>query len=141
VVMEVSSVAHGISRRAVAGHEEDLPPVLARLQSHFQYLAGQITEITSEMTQQLSEDEMSSRLLKIPGVGTFIASVRAVEPSDARQFASSRQFVALVGWWVRTILMRRLSSVVACALANKKLARIAWAILAKGHTTNSACLT
>jgi transposase len=36
-----------------------------------------------------------------------------------------------LGIWVRTLLGRRHSSVVACALANK-LARIAWAILAKG---------
>lgn len=36
-----------------------------------------------------------------------------------------------LGTWVRGLLMRRHSNVVACALANK-LARIAWAILAKG---------
>ncbi|WP_082902924.1 IS110 family transposase [Paraburkholderia ginsengiterrae] len=37
----------------------------------------------------------------------------------------------LLGAWVRGLLARRHSNVVACALANK-LARIAWAILAKG---------
>lgn len=36
-----------------------------------------------------------------------------------------------LGRWVRDLLTRRHSNVVACALANK-LARIAWAILAKG---------
>jgi len=36
-----------------------------------------------------------------------------------------------LGAWVRSLLARRHSNVVACALANK-LARIAWAILAKG---------
>ncbi len=36
-----------------------------------------------------------------------------------------------LGPWVRELLLRRHSNVVACALANK-LARIAWAILAKG---------
>lgn len=36
-----------------------------------------------------------------------------------------------LGVWVRSLLTRRHSNVVACALANK-LARIAWAILAKG---------
>ncbi|KVT90507.1 transposase, partial [Burkholderia ubonensis] len=36
-----------------------------------------------------------------------------------------------LGTWVRSLLARRHSNVVACALANK-LARIAWAILAKG---------
>lgn len=36
-----------------------------------------------------------------------------------------------LGAWVRGLLARRHSNVVACALANK-LARIAWAILARG---------
>lgn len=36
-----------------------------------------------------------------------------------------------LGPWVRDLLGRRHSNVVACALANK-LARIAWAVLAKG---------
>ncbi|KVX97249.1 IS110 family transposase [Burkholderia ubonensis] len=42
-----------------------------------------------------------------------------------------------LGTWVRSLLARRHSNVVACALANK-LARIAWAILAKGTHYRSA---
>ncbi|KVD02119.1 transposase [Burkholderia ubonensis] len=42
-----------------------------------------------------------------------------------------------LGVWVRSLLARRHSNVVACALANK-LARIAWAILAKGTHYRSA---
>lgn len=45
------------------------------------------------------------------------------------QHASSRADV--LGQWVRDLSMRRHSNVVACALANK-LARIAWAITARG---------
>jgi transposase len=41
-----------------------------------------------------------------------------------------------LGVWVRELLARRHSNVVACALANK-LARIAWAILAKGSNYRS----
>jgi len=41
-----------------------------------------------------------------------------------------------LGAWVRGLLARRHSNVVACALANK-LARIAWAILARGTTYRS----
>lgn len=41
-----------------------------------------------------------------------------------------------LGAWVRELLARRHSNVVACALANK-LARIAWAILAKGTNYRS----
>jgi transposase len=36
-----------------------------------------------------------------------------------------------LGTWVRSLLQRRHSNVVACALANK-MARIVWAILARG---------
>ncbi|KVZ90036.1 transposase [Burkholderia ubonensis] len=42
-----------------------------------------------------------------------------------------------LGVWVRSLLARRHSNVVVCALANK-LARIAWAILAKGTHYRSA---
>lgn len=167
----------------LAEHEEQLPPrlmsVLLRLQAHFQYLTEQIHEIERELAQQLSEDDMSCRLLEIPGVGPITASVLATELGDARHFANARQFAASVGLvprqystggkpnllgiskrgdknlrrllvqcarvimqrieqrtdslgqWVRAMLRRRHSNVVACALANK-LARIAWAILAKG---------
>lgn len=41
-----------------------------------------------------------------------------------------------LGAWVRSLLARRHSNVVACALANK-LARIAWAILARGTNYRS----
>ncbi|KVU89072.1 hypothetical protein WK74_09035 [Burkholderia ubonensis] len=43
-----------------------------------------------------------------------------------------------LGVWVRSLLARRHSNVVACALANK-LARIAWAILAKGTRAGGSC--
>ncbi|HWK70659.1 MAG TPA: IS110 family transposase [Burkholderiaceae bacterium] len=164
-------------------HEATLPPrligIVERLRAHFKYLSEQMVELERELTQQLSEDDMSSRLLEIPGVGPITASVLATELGDAKQYANARQFAASVGLvprqystggkptllgiskrgdknlrrllvqcarvimlrieqrhdalgaWVRTMLTRRHSNVVACALANK-LARIAWAILAKG---------
>lgn len=167
----------------LAEHEAALPPrlvgILERLRAHFKYLSEQIAEFERELAQQLSEDDMSSRLLEIPGVGPITASVLATELGDAKQFGSARQFAASVGLvprqystggkptllgiskrgdknlrrllvqcaraimqrierrndvlgqWVRAMLLRRHSNVVACALANK-LARIAWAILAKG---------
>lgn len=168
---------------ALAEHETQLPPrltmVLERLHAHFKYLSEQISEIEHELVEQLTADNMSSRLLEIPGVGPITASVLATELGDAKQFANARQFAASVGLvprqystggkpnllgiskrgdknlrrllvqcaraimqrieqrhdalgqWVRAMLTRRHSNVVACALANK-LARIAWAILAKG---------
>lgn len=167
----------------LAEHEAALPPrltgLLERLHAHFSYLSEEIAELERELTQQLAEDEKSSRLLEIPGVGPITASVLVAELGDAKQFATARQFAASVGLvprqystggkptllgiskrgdknlrrllvqcarvimqgikrrndalgtWVRAMLLRRHSNVVACALANK-LARTAWAILAKG---------
>ncbi len=43
---------------------------------------------------------------------------------------SADKRVDQLGLWIQTMLTRRHSNVVACALANK-LARIAWAILAR----------
>lgn len=172
----------------LAEHEAALPPrlmgLLERLRAHFAYLNEQITELERELKQQLAEDDNSSRLLEIPGVGPITASVLATDLGDAKQFANARQFASSVGLvprqystggkptllgiskrgdknlrrllvqcahavmlrierrhdalgaWVRTMLTRRHTNVVACALANK-LARIAWAIIAKGTRYDS----
>ena len=175
-------------------YDAELPPrlvgVLERLRAHFNYLDEQIVELERELTQQLAEDDTSSRLLEIPGVGPITASVLATELGDARQFSNARQFAASVGLvprqystggkptllgiskrgdknlrrllvqcarvvmmrielrndalgqWVRAMLLRRHPNVVACALANK-LARIAWAVIAKGthYHSGQAVLT
>lgn len=167
----------------LAEHEAALPPrlmaLLERLRPHFTYLNEQIVELERELTQRLAEDDNSSHLLKIPGVGPITASVLTMELGDAKQFVNARQFAAAVGLvprqystggkptllgiskrgdknlrrllvqcarvvmmrnehrndalgqWVRALLLRRHPNVVACAIANK-LARIAWAVIAKG---------
>lgn len=73
------------------------PTVIKRLRAHFNYLDKQIVELERELTQQLAEDDTSSRLLGIPGVGPITASVLATELGDARQFSNARQFAASVG--------------------------------------------
>jgi len=167
----------------VLAQHPDLPPqviaLLERLHTHCKYLDEQIRQFERELTQQLTEDDRSRRLLTIPGIGPITASALTLELSNAGQFATARYFAAslglvprqystggkptllgiskrggknvrrllvqcaralmqtihrrtdALGHWVQALRARRHSNVVACALANK-LARIAWAILAKG---------
>jgi transposase len=135
--------------------------LLQRLHAHFGYLDEQIKVLDRELVEHVEADDLGSRLLSIPGVGPITSSVLLTELGDARQYRSSRDFAASVGLvprqhstggrqnllgtskcgdknlrrlladWVRALLCRRHSNVVACALANK-LARIAWA-LAQGQ--------
>ena len=168
--------------------EHELPVrltvLLQRLHDHFVYLDEQIRALDKELSSQLADDDLGSRLLSMPCVGPITASLLAVKMGDAKQYRCSRDFAASVGLvprqystggkanllgiskrgdkhlrqllvqcsrvymqrlehqkgaladWVRALLSRRHSNVVACALANK-LARIAWAI-ATHHTQYEA---
>lgn len=109
------------------------------------------------MIGQLADDDLGRRLLSMPCVGPITASLLAVEIGDGQQYGCSRDFAASLGLvprpystggkanllgiskqkgaladWVRALMTRRHSNVVAGALANK-FARIAWAISAH-HT-------
>jgi transposase len=85
----------------VLAQQVGLPPrlirLLERLYAHFQYLDEHIRPLERELTQQLSEDDRSRRLLTIPGIGPITASALATELGDARQFATARHFAASVG--------------------------------------------
>lgn len=163
----------------IAEHELPvrLKVLLQRLYEHFCYLDEQLKALNRELTSQLADDDLGTRLLSIPCVGPITASLLAVEMGDSQQYKCSRDFAASVGLvpkqhstggranllgiskrgdkklrhllvqcarvyiqrltyqrgplaeWVRELLSRRHSNVVACALANK-LARIAWALAA-----------
>lgn len=159
--------------------EHDLPgsltALLQRLHTHFCYLDEQVKELDKELSSQLAEDDLGTRLLSMPCVGPITASLLAVELGDGQQYGCCRDFAASVGLvprqystggranllgiskrgdknlrrlfvqcsrvymqqlerqsgpladWVRSLLTRKHSNVVVCALANK-FARIAWAI-------------
>lgn len=178
-------VGHAVIRRLPSVlAEQSLPArlrvLLERLHGHFSYLEEQIADIEKELNRQLQDDDLSQRLMTIPGVGPLTASALAAEVGDGKQYRCGRDFAASVGLvprqystggknnllgiskrgdkhmrrllvqcaraymlrlerqtdrlaqWVRSMLTRRHSNVVACALANK-LARTAWAIAAH-HT-------
>lgn len=81
--------------------EHELPPrlvgLLRRLHEHFCYLDEQIKALDKEMASQLVEDDLGSRLLTIPCVGTITASLLCAEMGDGKQYGRSRDFAASVG--------------------------------------------
>jgi len=81
--------------------EHELPPrlvvLLTRLHQHSRCLDGQIKAPDKEMTTQLEEDDLGSRLLTIPCVGPITASLLSAEMGDGKQYGGSRDFAASVG--------------------------------------------
>jgi len=73
--------------------EHELPPrlvaLLTRLHQHSRYLDGQIKALDKEMTTQLEEDDLGSRLLTIPCVGPITASLLSAEMAMASSMAAA----------------------------------------------------
>ncbi len=90
-----------IKRLAMVLAEHELPArlvaLLKRLHDHFGYLDEQIKALDKELTGQLAEDDLGSRLLSIPCVGPVTASVLVAEMGDGKHYACSRDFAASVG--------------------------------------------
>lgn len=141
-----------MKRLASVWAEHELPVrltvLLQRLHDHFVYLDEQIKALDKELAGQLADDDLGSRLLSMPCVSPITASLLGISKRGDKHLRQllvqcSRVYMqrldhqkgALAGW-VKTLLSRRHSNVVACALANK-LARIAWAIAAR-HTQYEA---
>jgi transposase len=134
-----------------------LANLIETLRAHIKYLDEQLDDIEKELGTQLQEDDLGQRLMAIPGVGPITASVLSAEMGDGKQYGWGGDFAAspglvpqqhstggranllgiskrgdknirrLLAQWVRSMLTRRHSNVVACALANK-LACTAWAM-------------
>lgn len=131
-----------------------LTVLLQRLHDHLVHLDGQIKELDKELTGQLAVEmgdgqkygcnrDFAASLGLVPrqystgGKSNLLGiskrgdkNLRRLLVQCARAYLQhiERQKGALADW-VRSLLTRRHSNVVACALANK-LARIAWAIAA-----------
>ncbi|SFU26913.1 UvrD/REP helicase N-terminal domain-containing protein [Xenorhabdus koppenhoeferi] len=111
-----------VSKAEIILAEHPLPPylvqILLRLQAHYHYLVGRITEIETALSQEIIQDDTGHRLMTIPGIGPITASVLSSQPGDGKQYSCSRDFAASMG-----LVPRQYTNIVACALANK-LARI-----------------
>jgi transposase len=90
-----------IKRLAAVLEEHELPVrlvvLLQRLHDHFMYLDEQIQLMDRELAEQLADNDLGTRLLTIPCVGTITASALAVELGNGHQFANSRDFAASLG--------------------------------------------
>lgn len=159
---------------------------LAILAAQLQALQLQIRGIEKRIVAQHRANEASKRLSSIPGIGILGATAITATLTDAKAFASGRDFAAWIGLvprqestggkqklgpiskrgdrylrrilvvgaiavlsrarkepgkypWIAALLARRPFKVVAVALANK-MARVAWALLAKGGTYRAPVL-
>src|SRR5665647_3478797 len=99
------------------------------LAAQLQAVQTMIGSIEKRIVSQHRSNEASKRLETIPGIGVIGATTIAAVVPDPKVFRSGRDFAA----WIAQLLARRPFKVVAIALANK-MARIAWALLARGGT-------
>jgi transposase len=115
--------------------------VLLRLHRRYGRLDREIAQAEGELSLQLAEDEAGQRLLTVPGIGPITASsplamagdrhLRCLLVLGARAVPRYAERTNALPKWLQALLRRRHSYVVACAPANK-MARIVWAILARG---------
>src|SRR6188474_2385110 len=133
---------------------------LAALGAQLRMLKAQILEFDRMINAWHRSNETSKRLDEIPGVGPALATALVASVADPRAFRSGRDFSAWIGLvpkqhssggkdkrgviryakihgvkhrpWLTALLARRPTKVAAIALANK-IARMAWAMMAKGE--------
>jgi len=76
---------------------------LRRILEHTQSLDARIGELTARLVKQVAQDEVSSNLTAIPGIGTIAAAmIRAFVPDPSR-FKSARHFASWLGLTPRSI--------------------------------------
>src|SRR5256885_2477976 len=118
---------------------------IAALGAHLRMLKAQILEFNRLIMAWHRSNEASKRLDDIPGVGPALATALVASVADPKAFRSGRDFSAALAViryakihgtkhrpWLTALLARRPTKVAAIALANK-IARMAWAMMAKGE--------
>lgn len=53
--------------------------LLERLHAHYKYLEQQIDEVEKQISLQLKEDDLGTRLMTVPGIGPITASLLSAE--------------------------------------------------------------
>ena len=76
-----------------------LTVLLQRLHDHLVHLDGQIKELDKELTGQLADDDLGSRLLSMPCVGPITASLPALEWAMARNTVATEILLPLWAWY------------------------------------------
>jgi len=101
-------------RRGAGKHLDLLPATAARatrdLLEHVQALEARIVEYERELETHAHHDDRARRIQALHGVGPVSASAVVATVSDAREFASGRQFAAWLGLVPRQYSTAGLSS-------------------------------
>lgn len=100
-------IAQGINRalekaRAIVdGESPDVPPeavrIVERLSRQALDVHAQVREIERDLLAWQRKNDLSTRLMTIPGIGTIGATALAATVTDPHQFRSGRQFAAWLG--------------------------------------------
>jgi transposase len=71
--------------------------LLQHLHAYYKYLEQQIDEVEKQISLQLKEDDLGTRLLTVPGIEPITASLLSVELGDGKQYGCGRDFAASLG--------------------------------------------
>ncbi len=81
--------------------DADLPTTVRQILSaqfdHYRYLAQLIVDLDRQISLQAKNDDLTSRLMTIPGIGPITASQLAADAGNAQSYGSARHFAASLG--------------------------------------------
>ena len=105
--------------------------LLAQLQGELRQLQSQIDEADALVAKAAREHEPCQRLMAIPGIGPLTATAVVASIGSGAEFRKGRSFAQSPGlnMWLGQLASRAHTNIVAVARA-KKMARLAWAVLA-----------
>ena len=108
--------------------------LLAQLQGELRQLQSQIDEADALVAKAAREHEPCQRLMAIPGIGPLTATAVVASIGSGAEFRKGRSFAQSPGlnMWLGQLASRAHTNIVAVALASK-MARVAWAVLAKSE--------
>src|SRR6266516_5561935 len=105
--------------------------LIADLTQDWRRLDERIAAVSAEIEALAEQNESCQRLMTVPGVGPIISSAVVAAIGNGAGFKQGRDF----GAWLGLVPKQESTgdrNILAIALANK-LARIAWAVLARGR--------
>jgi transposase len=82
---------------AIRGHLTEYGWVAPKGPSHVAMLAGKIADLDKEIARRAREDEVSRRMMTVPGIGPISVTAIAALAPPAETFAKGRDFAAWLG--------------------------------------------
>ena len=104
----VAELAHLIEEKRMAGSLPEAARAMFRLMlDQLASLNGRIAVLDKEIARRAREDEVSRRLMTIPGIGPISATAIAALAPPVETFAKGRDFAALARSHARSKIDRR----------------------------------